>query len=155
MITQDDVKEWFDYHQEGYLIWKKKKGRGAQGAVGSMAGSTRKDGYVEVGFFGRHLLHRLIFLWHHGYLPDLVDHKDTDNTNNRIENLRPSDKVRNGHNSYKGYGSVKLPGVHKNSRGRYIATICIKYKTKYLGSFTSPEEAYDVYLQEKKKILGE
>ena len=30
------------------------------------------------------LLHRLLFYWHHGYLPKLVDHKDTNSQNNKI-----------------------------------------------------------------------
>jgi len=92
MLNKELLEEWFIY-KEGRLYWKLSPKYDIP--VGSLVGSVREDGYISVGFTGgKYLLHRLIFLLFNGYLPDLIDHIDQDHTNNRIENLRASDKKR-------------------------------------------------------------
>ena len=97
MITQEIVKEHFDYDPSGWLI-RKKAYRNV--GVGKRAGWIGLDGYVAI-MFQRKVIraHRLIFLWHHGYLPALIDHIDGDKANNKIENLRETTKRANSLNS--------------------------------------------------------
>jgi hypothetical protein len=45
------------------------------------------------------LVHRLIWALHNKDVPDLIDHKDRNKLNNKIENLRISDKSKNSFNS--------------------------------------------------------
>ena len=40
-------------------------------------------------------------------------------------------------------------------KGKYAANCCLKGKTKYLGSFDHPQEAYAVYKQFKEKLCKE
>jgi hypothetical protein len=98
--TQKLLKETFDYHPDGYLTWLKPKTSWIK--IGSRAGGDRGDGYHYVGYGGKnHLLHRLIFLYHYGYLPELIDHIDQDRTNNRIENLKDASRRENIYNTSK------------------------------------------------------
>jgi len=84
-LTQKYVKELFDY-QDGLLYWKQKRGRQY---IGSEAGcidshntrmAVRIDNRVSP-------YARVVFLWHHGYEPARILHKDGNTLNNKIENL--------------------------------------------------------------------
>jgi len=100
-----EIKRRFDYHQDGYLIWKISPSNNVK--VGDIAGCLNRDGYYRVTINNRiYLLHRIIYFWHHGVLPELIDHKDRNPLNNKIDNLRSSDKTRNGLNR----------GANKNSK---------------------------------------
>jgi hypothetical protein len=49
-------------------------------------------GYYKMGIKKKtYRLHRLIYLYHHGVLPKIVDHINGDITDNRIENLQGAD----------------------------------------------------------------
>ena len=86
MVTQEQLKELVEY-KEGFLIAKVKWADKI--VVGSIIGTKNKDGYLQVGIQKKkYYVHRLIFLYHFGFLPESVDHIDGDKNNNRIENLR-------------------------------------------------------------------
>ncbi len=93
------MEELFVY-DDGKLLAKKQRHKWNAGQeVGSATGTTGYrvvmiDGYI----WG---IHRLVFFWHHGWWPELVDHIDRTRTNNRIENLRASNKSLNALNSDK------------------------------------------------------
>ena len=96
MITQQQVLELFEY-RDGDLYWKVKPAK--QVAVGAKAGCKNSHGYCVVRvnkvLYG---IHRIIFLMHHGHLPEYIDHADGDRLNNRIENLRQATKIQNSYN---------------------------------------------------------
>ena len=123
-LTQEIVKECFDYHEDGHLIWKERPDYHFATPAGKKTFTTQKVGKVAgrwhkrtdrtkegfgywitnltiAGELGGFKIHRLIWLYHHGYLPDVVDHIDNDTNNNRIENLRASSGKTNIFNSYK------------------------------------------------------
>ena len=101
-MNQKYLRDIFDYHPSGRLIHKKRR---PGCTVGKMVeGSVRKDGRRRIdilrdGKRKSYLHYRLIYLWHHGYLPEQIDHINRDPSDDRIENLRETDHVRNAHNA--------------------------------------------------------
>jgi len=93
ILNQKLLLETFEY-KEGHLYWKKTMSNFVK--AGIKAGSIRKDGYWKVGFKGKApTAHRIIFLYHHGYLPKNIDHINGIKTDNRIENLRAATDSQN------------------------------------------------------------
>ena len=63
---------------------------------GNPCGCLNKRGYYQTYIKGKiYLNHRLVFFLANGYVPEFVDHIDTDTTNNSPENLRESTKSQN------------------------------------------------------------
>jgi hypothetical protein len=84
-----------------------------------------------------------VFLWHHGWLPEQIDHIDRDPKNNRIENLRPATPYENRMNQgLRKTNKVGVTGVcwHKSSK-KWQARKHIAGKRVDLGRFDSLEDA--------------
>jgi hypothetical protein len=104
IISQADLRIFFDY-KDGELFWTQCKGTAKSG---QKSGHLSQDGYLNsVLYRTSYRTHRLIFLWHHGYIPKEIDHIDGNKLNNRIENLRPATRKQNCRNT-------KLPTTNKS-----------------------------------------
>jgi hypothetical protein len=152
-ISQEQLKELFDYCAEtGNLIWKKSQ-QGGKVVVGGPLGSEEilNNGYQRriTHLKGRmYRVHRLVWLWHYGTLPKMIDHKDNNALNNRIENLRECTVSQNNSNrrftgNKSGYKGVCK--VEKNNSISYTASIKINNRNKHLGTFKTAEEAHEAY----------
>lgn len=169
-LSQELLKECFDYNEDGYFIWKERplhhfsnagnQARFNTNWAGKRAGyfNKRTDskregfGYWKVritldGFQGMFRLHRLIFLYHKGFLPKIVDHKDNNSENNKISNLRSSNLVLNGCNRYlQPNGSSKYKGVHLNKvNKKWYAAIMYKGILYGCGSYENELDAAYAY----------
>ena len=133
-ITQARVKELFDYRKDGVLLYL--VGRKNHVKPGSAAGWADGHGYLRVTIDGeKHRVHRLIWLWHHGYLPENdIDHINRDRSDNRVENLREVTRACNLRNS--GLYSTNTSGIKGISwtpdRQKWQAKICLFGMTKHL-----------------------
>ena len=97
IITQEYLREIFDY-KDGELYWKKRIS--IRITVGKKAGSFDKRDRIFVRINKKLIaLHRVIFAYHFGFFPKLIDHIDQNPLNNRIENLRPATVSQNACNS--------------------------------------------------------
>lgn len=153
-LTQERVKELFDYDAEnGWLIRKKDNhGRIVNRPCGI---KPNHHGYGPLTIDGNtYHVHRVIWLWHKGEWPENdIDHIDRDRMNNRIENLRPATRQENLHNiGMNRNNSSGYPGVcfHKPTN-KFMARIWINNKQIYLGLFTTAEEAFEAYMIAKIK----
>lgn len=151
MITQEEALAAFEY-RDGKVYWKVAK----QNVVkGSEAGTLMKSGYIQVMCDSKVIYaHRLIFLMHHGYLPKEVDHINGKRNDNRIENLRESNRNQNMWNRKINCNNTSgVKGVHRH-KGKWRAAICVDSKSKHIGVFDTIEEAkkaVEAYREEHHK----
>jgi len=153
-LTKEYLQSIFDY-KDGKLFWKVKKAQRLN--IGDEAGCLDK-GYLTTGLNGKvYRNHRLIFLMHHGYLPKEVDHKDNDQLNNRIENLRPATRSQNCSN--KEIGTTNTSGVKGVSwskhNNKWRAKCKINGKTIHLGYYTDLESAKEDMQKFREKLHGD
>lgn len=114
-------------------------------STGQVTGSTRRDGYKQVGVGRRSFaVHRIAWALHWGTWPEGdIDHINGDPADNRIANLRDvphsvnQRNLRRAKNSSTGVTGVY---VHTETR-RFVARIKIGGVTRTLGSFKTLEEA--------------
>jgi hypothetical protein len=97
-MTQQEAEALFRYEPEtGKLFWKVP---GPKRNLFKEAGHESTSGYRRIMLRGKmYLAHRIVWLLHYRQLPAMLDHKDRNCRNNKIENLRESDFSENGLNS--------------------------------------------------------
>lgn len=141
-ITQEEVRDLFEY-VDGDLI--RRKTTGSRALIGNKVGGVTKHGYMRVVInYREYFVHLLVFLWHHGYIPENdVDHIDRNKLNNRIENLREVSRVCNQRNrDLARISKSGVPGVRRDSsRNKYVVTIGNASKGITLGRFNDFTEA--------------
>ncbi len=151
-ITQKRLKELFEY-ENGLLIRIVKTSNNTK--VGDVVRtSTDTAGYAIVTIDGAiQKVHRMIWIYHNGAIEDkyIIDHKDRNKSNNKIENLRKVTKQENSFNSNaKGYY------YHKKLK-KWRSMIGIDGVRKSLGCFETEAEAKVAYQNAKKEFhkIGE
>jgi hypothetical protein len=112
LITQEFVRGYFDYLPEGRLQKK-----GPSNNQHKVSGYRHHTGYrsITINIKGKKVSfmeHRLIFLYHTGTMPIIVDHINREKSDNRIENLRESTYKLNPYNRNKKKGKF-----HSNFSG--------------------------------------
>jgi hypothetical protein len=108
--------------------------------------------YVRKRGNGKILLHRLLIDATKG---ELVDHKNGDTLDNRKKNLRICTTVQNLQNSkLKKNSEQGFKGVEPRGN-KWIARIGINGKKKYLGIFSSKEDAARAYDEAAILFFGE
>jgi hypothetical protein len=156
MLTQERVRELFDYREDGRLVWRISRGNKKAGDIAG--GSLDTHGYIQTGADGVVFLNaHLVFIWHHGYKPECVDHINRVRTDDRIENLRPATKRQNCQNSntYRN-NSSGVTGVVFNKRlNKWNARITANGERISLGWFTNKEEARKARNQAEGEFFGE
>ena len=149
---QKKLQELFDYI-DGKLIRKKTIG---VSKAGSAVGRIGNRSYLvtDIGK-KRCLVHRIVFMWHYGWLPEMIDHINGNRTDNRIENMRPATKLQNNANaSIRRDNTTGFKGVSIN-KGKYVANIRIGGKKVSLGSFETALEADAAVRVRREEIHGE
>lgn len=126
--------------------------------AGDSFGSSSKGPYLR-GWIDkkRYSVHRMVFLFHKGYLPtlpNLVDHEDRNKRNNSIENLRDISTSLNARNSdIRGRSTTGIKGVsYDKSRSKWKAIGKLHGINTFLGRFTTKEAAVLVRNKWEKEV---
>ena len=140
-ITQNLLREYFDYMCDGSLVWIKRRGR--RGKIGSTIGWVEDNGRSKCQFFNhKYELHRIIWFFHNGPIPVGIEvsHIDKNPSNNRIENLRLASHIENTMRSIS--NTSGFPGISWQKKDKlWVVMIFDNGKSRYCGSFKTIEEA--------------
>ena len=157
MITQQKLREFFKYENGNLIRIKATRSQ----SIGKAAGwITECNGikYKKINFDHQtKYLHRMIYLWHFGYEPKVIDHINNDSLDNRIENLREATQSQNcanqivKKNNTSGYKGVR----YRQDIQKWNATITVNRKSISLGCFVNKDDAAKAYAVGAKKYFGE
>ena len=163
-LTAERLREVLDYSPEtGEFRWRKVR---QHALVGRVAGCLGPQGYMHIQVDCRmYRAHRLAWLHFHGKWPvNEIDHINGICDDNRIVNLRDVSHQVNGQNQRKAqlqaepspFNTGMLGTYFYRERQRFVAKIRdpVTRKQKYLGSFSTAEDAHQAYL-EAKRVLHE
>lgn len=156
-MTQDEIRAMFEYEPATGLLRRiDAKARKPYPWRGIGKGRrylahTATDGVIY--------LHQAVWLYHHGYVPAMLDHVNGDTRDNRIENLRECTNAQNQYNvPRKSNNTHGHKGVvfHRACRSRpWQAKIVASGKVISLGYHATKEEAAAAYAVGAAKYAGE
>jgi hypothetical protein len=144
-MMQDELRKAFKY-QDGNLIWLK---------TGKVAGSKNNRGYVKITFnYKQFFAHRLIYEFHFGETPNIIDHLNGNCSDNRIENLKNT-TLRGNQQNRQSHRDGRLVGTSFNKhQNKWRARIRINGVQKLLGYFSTELEAHNKYVNYKELNNG-
>ncbi len=171
------LRECFDYDPNtGQLMWrirpeyhfKRTKSRSSvhlaanwnSRFAGRVASSPQRKGYLAVkithlGICRTFLAHRVVYALHYGHWPDgVIDHKNGDKSDNRIENLRDASVQENNYNQGpRKDNSSGFVGVgFCNLTGKWTSRLKVNGKNHWLGRFDTSEQANLARLAEENRL---
>ena len=121
---------------------------------GWFSGTDLGNGYLVIKINNKVVrTHRLAWYLMNGAWPkQQIDHIDGNNSNNKLSNLRDVSPAENSQNRRKVRPDSKtgVLGVSYR-RERYVANIKINGERKCLGTFDTPEQSHQAYLEAKRK----
>ena len=155
ILTQKYLHQLFDY-KDGTLYWKIRSSHRIH--IGDKAGCLDTNNYYKIRINGKmYGSHRVIYAWHYGYFPKIIDHIDGNPENNKIENLREATHSQNNWNSRKnsrntsGFKNVRW----RKERNKWTCQFQVNKKTISRGAFDTAEEASIFAEKLRKELHGE
>lgn len=148
-MIKEEILEAYEYDRDtGEFSWA-----GLKTKFKRKPGNLATNGYLRLRLRGRYFpAHHLVWALETGSLPDAqIDHIDGDRINNRFSNLREVTPMENSQNQRRAHKISKsgLLGAHPYG-DTWRAQIRINKKTVHLGTFKTPEEAHDAYVNAKR-----
>jgi hypothetical protein len=143
------VRHLFDY-ADGVLFWTTSPAMKVK--AGTPAGSLhKKSGRVAITIKGQKLTRaRLVWAWHHGTWPDVIQHRNDVLSDDRIENLRNTSNLQLKAEAAMARAIDRLPGTTKKHNRNWQAQIC----DLYIGSYPTAEQAHAAFLQAYEERNG-
>lgn len=158
MINSEYLRSILHYDPEtGEFTWICPNGTGKRKA-GRRAGWTNAEGYRAISIDGKtYYGHHLAWFYVFGEWPSAeVDHRDKNQGNNAIKNLREATGSQNNANKGKNKNNTTgFKGVVLLASGRYRAAIGHNRKLIYLGCFDRAEDASEAYAAGAQRLYGE
>lgn len=158
MLTQAELKSYLHYSPDTG-IFTRIYSASPNAKIGHQYSCVGSNGYINIRIqYKNRLAHRLAWLYIYGEWPkEQIDHINGIKTDNRICNLRQANNSQNNLNI----------GIQKNNTSGYKCVAWIKHakkwrascwynnKNKFLGYFSTAEQASEAYEAFAKLHLGE
>jgi len=164
-LTQEEAHRLFEY-RDGVLFWRERPRSDFKTDLAWKQWNPKHAGKIAGCWSGHHVtvainrvhqpLARVIFLWHHGYVPEIVDHADCNPKNNDISNLRAATKADNQRNAgMYAHNKSGIKGVCWHTAAKkWMAQIKVNGIKKYLGIYADIELAELVAQEARRKYHG-
>ena len=158
MLTQDYIKNLF-YYKDGSLYWKNDSwNKKIKDKAAGCAGGYNPYRYMQTRIKGvLYKNHRLIYLYHYGVMPPLIDHINGNTLDNRIENLRAATVHENGYNSK--IASNNTSGskgvVWSKKSNKWFVRVSHNKKRITVGYFEDLSDAQSAAQNAREKFNGE
>jgi hypothetical protein len=126
--------------------------------VGTIAGTVTRNGYLRLVLQNKHYsMHRMVFLYMEGYIPELVDHINGNVRDNSWKNLREATKSTNACN--RGIPISNTSGIKgvsfDKSNNKWRAQLQFEGKSINIGRFKTKVEAEAAIKAKRDLIHGE
>lgn len=164
VLSQEFLKSILHYcPQTGLFVWKVRSDvskswntRFSGKTAGYRWKASRRVTYICIRILDYPFLgHRVAWFYMTGEWPPLVDHWDTDGTNNAWGNLRLASKAQNAINADLSISNKSgVLGVCETRFGTYRAFMRINGKSVHLGSFKTKEAAAVARKNAEKDVYG-
>ena len=149
-LSRQELKDLWVFSDDGKIYWK--NDRPPSVVAGMPAGCINCAGYQVVSLLGsQYKVHRLVYAYHTGDWPIIVDHINGNRSDNRIENLRAVPPYVNSANTNKVSGKSSYRGVSLLN-GRPRAFIQCQGRREFLGYFKTEQEAGLAYLKRRAEL---
>jgi hypothetical protein len=157
MITAERLREMLHYDPEtGVFTYRMPRKRIR---VGNVAGYQRPDGYRRIKLDKQFdYAHRLAWLYMTGEWPTFdIDHANGKPADNRWANLRQATTTQNLANSRKPASNRSgfKGACWDASKRKWLASIKVNGRNKFLGRFDCPAEAHRADVEAAEKLHGE
>ena len=156
-ISQAEVRYYLNYSPETGIFRRiRYYGERCNKSINKIVG-TDCNGYLKIGIGqNEYKSHRLAWIYVHGELgqDEVIDHINGIKHDNRIANLRKCTYAQNAQNIVKIQkdNTTGFLGVcYDKSKRKYMASIKVNSKQKFLGRYNTPEEASEAYLRAKRQ----
>jgi len=117
-----------------------------------------RSGYATAGVLGETLYqHRIAWLLAHGDIDDglKIDHINGNRTDNRLCNLRLV-TARENQQNFECHRDGRLVGAYWNkAKEKWRSQIYINGEQRYLGSFSTEQEAHQAYLNACEQLAAQ
>jgi hypothetical protein len=167
-LNQRMAREIFTYDRStGAMCWKVDR-RTSNGSLtaraGELVGGLNDDGYFVVNIVPpystkpcSYLVHRVIWLMETGQWPLIeIDHRNGVRSDNRWQNLRDISRKGNSENLRKAHKSNLSTGLlgayYQPDKGTFRSAIKSDGRWIGLGTFETPEEAHQAYVDAKRRL---
>lgn len=155
-MTQDEIRKRFVYERSTGLL--RSRDPGLKPYPWRPMGVSRKYLAHTYGPGGKTIyLHQAVWLYHKGFIPPMLDHRDGDPRNCKIGNLRVCTPAQNQYNSKrKANNRSGFKGVvyRTGYRHPWQARITVNKRVVLVGRFDTAREAHLAYVAAARKYAG-
>lgn len=154
-LSSELLRQVIHYEPETGVFTRIKASWSRPDTTGVVANKGNSIGYRQISINGiQYQEHRLAWLYMTGSWPmGQIDHLNGDGKDNRWSNLRDVCPRTNAENQRKARSDngLGILGVYPNKK-RFMAKISYGGKKNvYLGTFDTPKQAHEAYLEAKRK----
>ena len=161
MISKEEILNLFQYEKsKGELYWKNHWSKSHLTKLkGKRAGSVVKKTnviYLATCINRKYYsIHQLIFFIEKGFWANVIDHKNGNGLDNRIENLRAVTNRQNNSNTYRHRNGKLVGASYIKSKDLWMSHVGLNNKCKNLGYFKTEIEAHNKYMDYLKGLENE